>query len=611
MATPLKGPAALLGGATDQSDYDRLASTVQSFSGAEELALSVIAPVADAMSQLFWLYGAPLALTGIMFHMVRAVWVGEGASALRYLLWLLLPALLMAPVAYAPGVKLDTDSMKTSGSAAAARWKLGGCREAGMSNCYNMPGLIFVFNSLTSDGLNAALAIIDRAVGRASGKSFSAAFAGVEAVRRAENTDIRSSELHRTVNYFWDTCSDVVHHNEFLRAHKLTAAQLAAVGLPRGAIGVAKGATPADKAKALEALKKYKQNPGVFWIPYEQGGLAVESREYWKARLAGDKNQQASGLVPATRYPHLRPDAGEEQEFGPRKETRFVPENCGELYEVAEIGMRELFAATDGMTQSTLASMGGSAELQALAKSVAVGHAQLKAAYAAAGVTDDGEKSTWMASLGGTIIRGIESVIVTLGMRVVNFLAELFTKWFVFLLPALAALGVAVIIASSPLVALLTIVPGRERALPTVLYGLVWIKAVVLFAFLVIKVGGMITLAALTRFDQDGSMSAAGIALAGGLITCLATLLGSTKLASFIVFSDQHGLAAVGGASLGASHIAQAVGAFATKGASLAKQAAPGFASSAASGIGSKTGEGGGLVKTPPPPPRGRSGNGR
>jgi hypothetical protein len=220
------------------------------------------------------------------------------------------------------------------------------------------------------------------------------------------------------------------------------------------------------------------------------------------------------------------------------------------------------------------------------------------------------KKAPGSPAWGGTIIRGIESVLVTLAMRVVNFLAELFTKWFVFLLPALAALGVAAIIASSPLVALLTVVPGRERALPSVLYGLVWIKAVVLFAFLIIKVGGMITLAALTTFDQDGSMSAAAIALAGGLITCLATLFGSTRLASFIVFSDQHGLATLGGASLGAAHISQAVGAFATKGASLARQAPAGLAgraAGAASGIGANTAEGGGLVKTPPPAPPGKS----
>lgn len=498
----------LLGNSTQQ-DFDNLAQRLRTYEGAEQFVLDQLAGATGGVYE--FMYPAvffALALVGLMWWMMRLSPV-QGA---RYLLSVAFVSALMLPT------------------------QVGNAQ---------VPASFYFFNWMTTQGLRALQSVIDGTfAGPGGGGNFAATVHPLTAFATgAGGEDLRDTDLARTVRDYNLVCRPLAVEAG------LTQAELESVGLAGGPLGVDVPGSAATRARALDRLKD-KTNISLTNHPEH---YYVAAREWWLAR-EGDKKTAPRWIKNTDRELGYNYDDGRRAD--PIHPERFWPTNCGEFYKLANMSMHEYQSAVAARSK-VAALRAGIAPGEDKDGLVVLG-AQITAAQQvnAAGTE---KKKSFAAGIADAILGGLESLIVTFAMKAVSWLAELATKWFIFAIPAVAALAIGLMFVAWPLVVGMALVPGRERSIPEFLYYVVYIKLFLFFSYSILKVGGAIFLAAVDQFGRDGSAHLASMTFISSLAVMIGTMWGAPKLAGAVTFSQSHGLmGAMGLGAVGAQQITQA-----------------------------------------------------
>lgn len=507
----------MLGNST-MSDYDRVAASLKTYEGAEAFILQKVAPITDQISAyLFPSIGFALALLVLAFWMLRL----KIDEAMRYFFFLVFIAVAMVPVNIGGDAKL--------------------------------PAIPYYANKITTALLGALQDVVDRTIkSPGTGRNFAAPMRPLSLYALAGRQDLRDTALTETMRIYTQTCSPVT-------GNTMTRAELRAVGLAGGPVGVETAESRKVKSNAIRKLADLPATGtaiGYIPSPWAQGGFVIESAQSWRAR--GQRPDLAPGFIKNTDPSLQLKDAGTWHGM----EYQFFAVNCKDMYRITELAAKEYLSmiAERVRTAQAEAGMGADADRDGL---VLLG-AQLTAAHninAATETKPEAERGM-MTGLAGSILSGIETLLITAGMKVVSWISELVTKWFVGFIPGVVALGIGLAFILYPIVVLLSLLPGRERSIGMFLYAIVFLKLYLLIAYIVLKVGGLVFTEAVDQFARSGGeTSFAALTFIGGLVIVLAVIWGAPALAFAIVFSQTHGLAgAVGFGAVGGSQIQRAAG---------------------------------------------------
>lgn len=500
-------------GLSSQQEYDDLAEKLRTYEGAEQFAIEQLAPVVNTMADFLYpsVFGAA-AYIGLSYYILSL----SPVRVFRYFLSLVFVVVLMHPVS------------------------VGNAR---------VPWSLYYFNKGTTYALGLLQSVIDKSIKTPGGPgNFAATMYPLSAYSSgAGGDDLHGTELARVVRVYNTTCGNAV-----LRDGKLTMAELRAVGLGGGALGVDVPGTESARASALQKMRGLEDaaaTPEVGFHTYYQ----ILSRSWWLGR-EGDKNQAPKLLVnniPEIQYCGLdgscRPDSDK---------TRFYANDCAGLWRIADMSVREYQSAVAVRSKVT-ALRAGIAPDDDKDGLVVLG-AQLTAAQKVSASNEKKEKSIG-ASIANALVSGIESLVVTFAMKAVNWFAEIVTKFFVFAVPAVAALAVGLMFVAWPVYVCMALIPGRERSIPQFLSYNVFIKAFLFFSYAILKIGGALFLAALNKFARDGDASLASMTFIGGLAILIGVLYGGTALAQAVTFAQAGGLAgALGLGGVGGAQITRA-----------------------------------------------------
>lgn len=510
-------------GLSNQEEYDALAGKLRTYEGAEDFVLQQLAPITNGVADfLYPTVFLAFAIIGLMWWSMRL----SPARAVRYLLSVAFVSALMLPV--------------QGGNA-------------------QVPASLYWFNWVTTQGLGGLQAVVDSAMRGPGGPgNYAAALHPLDAYSAgAGGSDLRGTELARTVAALGTTCEGVAVEVG------LSQAEMQSLGLAAGSLGT--DIPGAEKLRAGALGKLAGKGPGMqtqgerFYIP---------SRSWWVAREEGQKNLVPTYLKnddPALTYKSMSdtpPTSTDPYEFWAH--------DCAELWKIADRSVREYQHATEARvkTAALRAGIAPGAEKSGL---VLLG-AQLTAAHqvhAAAG-KEEKKPAGIGASIAGYFMDALETLIATTAMKLVNWFSELITKWFVFAIPAVSALGVGLMFVIWPVVVLMALIPGRERAVPEFLYSLLFIKLFLFFSYAILKVGGALFLAAVDQFARDGSASLASMTFISSLVIMIGVMWGAPKLASMVTFSQSGGIAgAMGWGALGGAQIARVAQQITTRGVNL------------------------------------------
>lgn len=510
-------------GFSNQTEYDDLASKLRTYDSSETFVLDQLAPIMNGVADfLYPTVFLAFAIIGLMWWSIRL----SPARGVRYLLSVAFVSVLMLPV------------------------QIGNVQ---------VPASLYWFNWLTSQGLGALQAVVDGALRGPGGPgNYAAALHPLSAFAAgAGGSALRGTELARTVEAYNITCKKVAVDVG------LTQAEMQSVGLAGGALGVDSPST--EKLRAGAIGKMVGTGPGM----QQQGErFYIPARSWWVAREQGQKNLVPAYLKnddPALRYKSISDTPTAQADMGPNE---FWAHDCAELWKIADRSVREYQYATTARTKAA-ALHAGITPSEEKSGIILLG-AQLTAAHQVHAATGKEEKkSTGMGV--GWIVDAIETLVATAAMKLVNWFSELITKWFVFAIPAVAALGVGLMFVIWPVVVLMALIPGRERSIPEFLYYVVFIKLFLFFSYVILKVGGALFLAAVDGFARDGSAGLASMTFISGLVIMIGVLWGAPKLASAVTFSQSGGglAGAMGLGAIGGMQIANAARMIATRGVNL------------------------------------------
>lgn len=501
-------------------EYDELASKLKTYEGAESFVLDQLAPITNGVADFLY----PTVF--LAFTIIGLMWWSMRLSPMRgvqYLLSVAFVSALMFPV------------------------QVGNAQ---------MPASFYWFNFLTSQALGALQAVVDGTLRGPGGPgNYAAALHSLSTFAAgAGGSDLRGTELARTVEAYNITCKKVAVDVG------LTQAEMQAVGLFDGALGV--DIPGAEKQRAGALGKLAGRGPGM----QKQGErFYIPSRAWWVAR-EGQKNLVPTYLKnddPALRYKSTSDTPPAQADMDPNE---FWAHDCAELWKIADRSVREYQFSTE-VRAKTAALRAGITPSEDKSGIVLLG-AQLTAAHQVHAATGKEEKKPAGigASVVGWLVDAIETLVATTAMKLVNWFSELITKWFVFAIPAVAALGVGLMFVIWPVVVLMALIPGRERSIPEFLYYVIFIKLFLFFSFIILKVGGALFLAAVDGFARDGTASLASMTFISGLVIMIGVLWGAPKLASAVTFSQSGGLAgAMGLGAIGGMQIANTARMITTK----------------------------------------------
>lgn len=502
-------------GLSSQDEYDALADKLRTYGGAEQFVLDQLAPVVNTMADIVY----PLAAGGgVYIGLSYYVLSFSPTRMLRYFLSLIFFVVLMHPIQ--------------------------------VSNA-QVPWSFFYFNKVTTDVLGLLQKVIDKSIKTPGGQgnyvatvhSLSGYSSGVG------DSELRGTWLAHTVEIYNEYCAPAA-----LEQGNFTTAELQAVGLAGGVLGVDVPGAENTRASALQKMRGLRQLGARGPIDQLQH-FYILSKSWWLGR-EGEKNLAVGGLtnnIPDLQYIYKDPGA---QVFETDK-RRFFARDCADLWRIADMSTREYLAAVAARSKFA-AKRAGIAPGEDKDGLVVLG-AQITAAQKVNASGEKKEKGTMAASLASTILSGLESMVVTFAMKAVNWFAELVTKWFVFAIPTVAAFAVGLMFVAWPVYVGMALIPGRERSIPQFLSYTVFIKVFLFFSYAILKIGGALFLAAMDKFTRDGDASLASMTFIGGLAILIGVLYGGTALAQAVTFAQAGGLAgALGMGGVGAHQITQA-----------------------------------------------------
>lgn len=512
-------------GLSSQSEFADLGDKLKTYDGAELFVLDQLAPITNGVSDfLYPTVFLAFAIVGLMWWSMRL----SPARGVRYLLSVAFVSVLMLPV------------------------QIGNAQ---------VPASLYWFNFLTSQALGALQAVVDGTLRGPGGPgNYASALHSLSTFSAgAGGSDLRGTELARAVEAYNTTCKLVGVEVG------LTQAEMQAVGLAGGALGVDISGTEKLRAEAIG--KMVGKGPGM----QQQGErFYIPSRTWWVAREQGQKNLVPTYLKnddPALRYKSISDTPPAKADMDPNE---FWAHDCAELWKIADRSVREYQFSTE-VRAKTAALRAGITSSEDISGIVLLG-AQLTAAHQVHAATGKEEKKPAGigASIVGWFVDAIETLVATTAMKLVNWFSELITKWFVFAVPAVAALGIGLMFVIWPVVVLMALIPGRERSIGEFLYYVVFIKLFLFFSYLILKVGGALFLSAVDGFARDGTASLASMTFISGLVIMIGVLWGAPRAASAVTFSQSGGLAgAMGLGAIGGMQIANAARMITTRGVNL------------------------------------------
>lgn len=518
-------------GLSTQAEYDQLGSKLKAYEGAESFVLDQLAPITNGVADfLYPTVFLAFAIIGLMWWSMRL----SPARGVRYLLSVAFVSVLMFPV------------------------QIGNAQ---------VPASFYWFNFLTNQALGALQAVVDGTLRGPGGPgNYAAALHPLSAYSSgAGGGDLRGTELARVVEAYGTTCKQAAV------AAGLTQAEMEAVGLSAGALGVDIPGAEKLRAQALAKLK----GAGGDALLYQREYYFVAARSWWLAR-EGQKNLAPAWIVNTD--PELQYD--QTVEGGARGDAdtqRFFPRDCAGFHKLADRSVREYQFATEARTK-TAALHAGITPSEEKSGLVLLG-AQIAAAHqvhAAAG-KEEKKPAGIGASIASYFMNALETLVATTAMKLVNWFSELITKWFVFAVPAIAALGIGLMFVIWPVVVLMALIPGRERSIGEFLYYVIFIKLFLFFSYIILKVGGALFLSAVDGFARDGTASLASMTFISGLVIMIGVMWGAPKLASAVTFSQSGGglAGAMGMGAIGGMQIANAARMITGRGVNLIPGARP------------------------------------
>ena len=120
----------------------------------------------------------------------------------------------------------------------------------------------------------------------------------------------------------------------------------------------------------------------------------------------------------------------------------FLPMTARELWKIADRSVREYQYATAALAKGATAVAPPASRRQAKKWHHLARCAAHRRAPGSCRDRKGGEEAHGMgASIVGWLVDAIETLVATTAMKLVNWFSELITKWFVFAIPAVAALG--------------------------------------------------------------------------------------------------------------------------------------------------------------------------
>jgi hypothetical protein len=472
-------------------DVSSMAELARTYSGAEAFALQKAAPLYDAFIRLLYPDGfVALALIGIAYWLLRL----DGEKAWRYIAWLPVIVVLTIPVKHPGG---------------------------------SLPAALFYLNKVTTALLTSFQGVVDVAAGNTGARrgNYAAPLAPLNAATSGEQVQrIRDTDLAYTLTNYRKRCGDI---GETQRVG-LTNQELQAVALAGGALGVDR---PAQRAARESALAKLSQIPrGASFIDSNatHGGFRILSALGWVARdlQPGAKPQYLQREADRFAYP------GEANEFAHEDRTVWFAHNCADLFQIADLSVRQYLQGIDTQTRVATTAAG----LSGPDSEFIIMGAQLSAAYGVNETAHSPDRETAKSSgMVADALNGLEAMLVTAAIKLVSWTAAFLTKYFVFLTPALASAAIGFMHVCWPLCLLIAMVPGRQGVIGEFVWLLIAVKVFLFLAYAILNLGGVFFHGAVSEFAKgDGSL--APVVLVGGVLTFIGVVYGAPKMTHALVF---------------------------------------------------------------------------
>ncbi len=555
------------GGASAVSGYDnysRLANSLGSYQGAEDVAFSVLSGLINNLNEIFTVYALPIVLVVLMRYSIR---MQPRAGAL-YLLQVFAVALALGVTVQVPVsavlqkarpanlVEAVSQTHEQSGGVS-----LGGCAGEG---CMTQPFLFFAVNTATSTAMHLVMQMIDATPLGGAGKTGSFAAATFQQAVDANNyfAKVKDTDLHRAVVLYRSVCADVVG-----AADPLTPQQMTAAGLRDGVPGVDAGARQAERDRALAALAKHPANG---WDTNGAGSsvrFKLLDQAYWIGILADGKRPGSYLTAPAQlRYVSR---GGDPELAALESPQHFYPKNCAELYQTIKIGMDEFRAGVEAANARTREARGvnSSYDSAGVVNTWSLAQSIYRLQASVGDTADDGWVPGPIKKVVGWLTGGVETAAVGTIAKLIQFVGDFLGKYYVLLLPGIISLVIAVALAVFPIVCLFSLFPGRLPMLASFFWLVVYLKVVLVMTYLLIKIGSFIGMAIASEAVQSNDYSSVeGLSIATNIGTLIIAMIGAPLVARSLVYNEHHGLSNMGfgrGILTGAAAIAggRAVGA--------------------------------------------------